>query len=387
MKQSIELIATCTAGMEAVVKQEVLDLGYRQLKVENGKVTFQTDLFGIARANLWLRTADRIKWKVAEFQATTFEALFQQTKAVPWGDILPRDARFPVLGRSVKSQLFSISDSQAIVKKAIVEKLKETYHVDWFEEDGPLYTIEVSLLKDIVTLTLDTSGEALHRRGYRRLHTEAPLKETLAAGMILLSRWKENIPFLDPFCGSGTFPIEAALIGQNIAPGFNRSFAAEQWAVIPKRVWDQALEEAEDLARYEQKMEIVGSDIDAKAIDLSKHNALEAGIGHCITFRQQDALQTSSDYEYGYLLCNPPYGERLGERQEVEQLYRRMGKHFRQTFPTWSVYVFTSHQQFEKLYGKRANKKRKLFSGNIRCDYYQFFGPRPPKEILERTFD
>lgn len=381
--KKIELIATSTAGLEAVVKQEVIDLGYPDVTVENGKVTYRTDLRGIARSNLWLRTADRVKWKIGEFKAFTFDELFERTKALPWEEILPKNAHFPVLGRSVKSKLFSISDSQAIVKKAIVEKLKQAYKIDWFPEDGPTYTIEVSLHKDVATLTIDTSGSGLHKRGYRRLHNEAPMKETMAAALILISRWKPNIPLIDPFCGSGTIPIEAALIGQNIAPGFNRSFHAEEWSIIPRNVWDEALEEAEDLANYDQKMSIIGSDIDSEAIELSKHNALEAGIGHMITFKQRDVRQLSSEHEYGYVICNPPYGERLGERLEVEQLYRTLGQ-VMSRMDTWSSYIFTSYEEFETPFGKKASKKRKLYNGSLRCDLYQFFGPRPPKEILDR---
>ncbi|GAA0373661.1 THUMP domain-containing class I SAM-dependent RNA methyltransferase [Bacillus horti] len=381
--KKIELIATSSAGLEAVVKQEVVDLGYTNVQVENGKVTYETDMKGIARSNLWLRTADRVKLKFGEFKAFTFDELFEKTKALPWEDILPKNAHFPVLGRSVKSKLFSISDSQAIVKKAIVEKLKQAYKIDWFPEDGPTYTIEIALHKDVATITLDTSGVGLHKRGYRRLHTEAPMKETMAAALLLISRWKPNIPLIDPFCGSGTIPIEAALIGQNIAPGFNRMFDAEEWSFIPKNVWDEALEEAEDLAKYDQKMSIVGSDIDAEAIELSKNNALEAGIGHTITFKQRDIRQLSSEHEYGYVICNPPYGERLGEKDELAQLYKVMGQVMNR-MDTWSSYVFTSYEDFEVKFGKQASKKRKLYNGNIRCDFYQFFGPRPPKEILDR---
>jgi len=380
----IELIATSTFGLESVVKEEVMKLGYEDIQVENGKITYKTDWAGIPRSNLWLRAADRVKWKIGEFKALTFDSLFEQTKALPWDEILPKNAEFPVLGKSVKSKLFSISDSQAIVKKAIVEKLKSAYKVQWFPEDGPKYVIEVSLLNDIATITIDTSGSGLHKRGYRRLHNEAPMKETMAAGLILLSRWKPDRPFIDPFCGSGTIPIEAALIGQNIAPGFNRNFASEEWGIIPKQTWDQAMEEAEDMANYDLKLNIIGSDIDKEAVELCKHNAQEAGIGHEIKFRHRDVAQLDSTEEYGYILCNPPYGERLGEKKEIEALYRKMGRVF-QSLPTWSYYVFTAHEGFETLFGKKATKKRKLFSGNIRCDFYQFFGPRPPRPEQPKT--
>ncbi|WP_202080939.1 THUMP domain-containing class I SAM-dependent RNA methyltransferase [Caldalkalibacillus salinus] len=384
MSQRIELIATSTAGLEGVVKQEVMDLGYKNAQAENGKVIYTTDYKGIARSNLWLRTADRVKWKLAEFKAVTFEELFQQTKALPWGEILPKNAHFPVLGRSVKSTLFSISDSQAIVKKAIVENMKEKYNVSWFDEDGPAYTIEVSLLKDIATITIDTSGEGLHKRGYRRLHNVAPLKETMAAALIQISRWKPNIPFIDPFCGSGTLAIEAALIGQNIAPGFNRSFDAEEWGILPQKIWDDAIEEAEDLAEYNRNLAIFASDIDDESVKLTENNALEAGVHHLVQASQHDFKDVRSEYEYGYMITNPPYGERIGDKEETEALYRTLGRLTKHYFDTWSVYVLTPHQQFETLFGRKANKKRKLFSGNIRVDYYQYFGPRPPKEILDR---
>jgi putative N6-adenine-specific DNA methylase len=379
--KKIELIATSTFGMESVVKEELNNLGYTDVKVENGKLTYTADWSGIARSNLWLRTADRVKWKIGEFKALSFEELFEKTKALPWSDIIPKDAKFPVLGRSHKSKLFSISDSQAIVKKAIVEKMKAAYRIEWFPEEGDEYVIEVSLLNDIATLTIDTSGTGLHKRGYRRLHTVAPMKETMAAGLILLSRWKPDRPFLDPFCGSGTFPIEAALIGQNIAPGFNRSFASEAWPIIPQEVWEQAHLEVEDLADYDRELNIMGSDSDQEAIQLSKHNAQEAGVEHLITFRQHNAVTLKTDLEYGYLMCNPPYGERLGEKSKVESLYKQMMEHFRQAYPTWSKYVFTAHEQFETLVGQKADKKRKLFSGNIRCDFYQYFGPKPPRDV------
>lgn len=374
----IELIATSTFGLESVVAEEVKKLGYEDVQVENGKITYTTDMSGIPRSNLWLRSADRIKWKIGEFKAVTFEELFQQTKALPWGDILPKNAHFPVLGRSVKSTLFSISDCQAIVKKAIVEKMKETYHIDWFEENGPDYTIEVALLKDVATITIDTSGSGLHKRGYRQLHNEAPMKETMAAGLILLSRWNPDRPLIDPFCGSGTIPIEAAMIAQNMAPGLNRSFSSQVWPQIPQSHWGDAIEEALDLAKPDQEVSIMGYDIDKEAVELSKHNAREAEVDHLITFKHRDVAQLESDLEYGYLICNPPYGERLGEAKQVEYLYKKMGQVFNQ-LKTWSVYVFTAHEGFEDLYGKKATKKRKLYSGNIRCDFYQFFGPRPPR--------
>lgn len=375
----IELIATAAFGLEAVVKHEVMNLGYENMQVEDGKITYEADLMAIPRSNLWLRSADRVKWKIGEFKALTFDELFEQTKALPWDDILPQNASFPVIGKSVKSTLFSVSDCQAIVKKAVAEKLKQKYNVEWFAEDGPEYRIEVALLKDVATLSIDTSGAGLHKRGYRRLHTEAPMKETMAAGLLQLSRWKPDRPLWDPFCGSGTIPIEAALIAQNMAPGINRSFASQYWPNIPQSNWNDAIEEALSLTRDVEGLSIRGTDIDADAIKLSQHNAVEAEVDHLVTFEREDVTRINSEEEYGYILCNPPYGERIGEIEKVEKVYAQMGNVFRRYFPTWSYYVYTAHEGFEQLFGQHANKKRKLFSGNIRCDFYQYFGPRPKK--------
>jgi putative N6-adenine-specific DNA methylase len=375
----LTLIATSAMGIEAVVGKEVKDLGYEDVTVENGKVTFQADPSAICRTNLWLRSADRIKIKVGEFKATTFDELFERTKALPWGDYIPEDAEFPVIGRSVKSKLFSVPDCQSIVKKAVVEKMKDHYRRNsWFEENGPLYRIEVALHKDIATLTLDTSGAGLHKRGYRAGQGEAPIKETLAATLVLLTNWTAERPFIDPVCGSGTIPIEAALIGQNIAPGFNREFASEDWDWIGQQHWDKAFEEAEDLANYDQPLNILGTDIDHRMIEISTKNAKEAGFGELIQFKQMQVKDLTSKDEFGVIVGNPPYGERLGDRPEVEQMYKDMGKAF-EKLDTWSKYILTSHPGFEKLYGKKATKKRKLFNGFIRTDYYQFWGPRPPR--------
>ncbi len=370
------LIATAAMGIEALVAREVRALGFDNVQVDNGRVTYESDAQGICRSNYWLRTADRIKLVVGEFKATSYDELFEKTKALPWADILPIDAEFPVIGRSVQSKLYSVPDCQAIVKKAVVESLKQKHNISWFEESGSFYRIEVALHKDIATLTIDTSGDGLHKRGYRALHNIAPLKETLAAAMIMLTNWRHDKPFVDPFCGSGTIPIEAAMIGQNIAPGFNRNFASQNWAIIPPTVWRQAEEEVEDLAKYDRKLEITGSDIDHKMIELSIHNAAEAGLSELIQFKQMQVKDFNTNKEGGAIVCNPPYGERIGDREEVEQLYRDMGDTFRK-FPTWSVYTLTSNERFEKLYGKQATRKRKLYNGNIKTDYYQFFGKRP----------
>ena len=375
----IELIATATFGLEAVVAQELKYLGYNDLKVENARVTFIADLSDICRTNLWLRTADRILIKVGEFKAETFEDLFEQTKALPWADWLPENAEFPVEGKSIKSKLFSVPNCQAIVKKAIVEKLKQSYNCDWFEEKGPRYRIEVALLKDIATLTIDTSGTGLHKRGYRKLGSTAPLKETLAASMILLSRWQPERVFIDPFCGSGTLPIEAALIGQNIAPGIGRNFVSEEWSVIPKQLWQTARKEAHESANYDRKLDILGQDIDGEVLSLARYHAREAGVEEQVRFQTLPLAELRSRHKYGYIICNPPYGERLGDLAEAEQLYKQMGQVFKAHLDTWSYYVITSHEGFEKLFGRKADKNRKLYNGRIKTYYYQFFGPRPPR--------
>lgn len=377
--EKVTLIATAAMGLESLVANEVKQLGYEDVEVENGKITFEADIKAICRTNLWLRTADRVKLKIGEFKAYSFDELFEKTKALPWGDFLPENAEFPVTGKSHKSKLFSVSDCQSIVKKAVVESMKGHYSTTgWFEENGPLFKIEVALLKDTVTLTIDTTGAGLHKRGYRAGQGEAPIKETLAAAMVQLTNWTPDRPFVDPFCGSGTIPIEAALIGQNIAPGFNREFVSEQWPWIPESYWSRALEEAEDLAKYDLPLDISGTDIDHKMVEIATQNALEAGFGDIIKFKQMQVSDFTTRKEYGYIVGNPPYGERIGERNEVEHMYKTMGKTL-QEYDTWSVYILTSHDKFEELYGKKASKKRKLFNGFIRTDYYQYFGKRPPK--------
>ncbi len=374
-----ELIATSAMGLEALVADEVRALGY-ECTVENGRITFIGDENAIARSNLWLRTADRVKIKVAEFKATSFDELFEKTKALPWENFLPENAEFPVTGKSVKSKLFSISDCQAIVKKAIVERLKLHYkRVEWFEENGPLFKIQVALHKDMALLTIDTSGTGLHKRGYRVGQGEAPIKETLGAALVLLTNWTPDRPFVDPFCGSGTLPIEAALIGQNIAPGFNREFVSEGWDWIPAKAWDDARMEAEDLAKYDQPLDISGSDIDHRLVKISEENANEAGFGDLITFKQMQVRDFTTRKEYGVIVGNPPYGERLGEKEEVQRMYREMGQAF-SSLDTWSIYMLSSDEHFETFYEKKATKKRKLFNGFIRTDYYQYWGKRPPRE-------
>ncbi|WP_129688739.1 THUMP domain-containing class I SAM-dependent RNA methyltransferase [Gottfriedia acidiceleris] len=378
------LIATAAMGIEALVAREIKSLGFEDVVVENGRVLFKADEDGIVKANLWLRTADRVKLRVGEFKATSFDELFEKTKALPWHMFIPRNGQFPVSGKSHKSKLFSVSDCQAIVKKAIVDKLKTIQNIQgMLIEDGPLFRVEVSILKDIVTLTIDTTGrEGLHKRGYRVDQGEAPLKETLAASLVLLTNWNADLPFVDPFCGSGTIPIEAALIGHNIAPGSFRRFASEDWHWIGKKRWNEARQEAEDLANYDQKLEIIGSDIDHRMINVSKANADEVGLSDSIAFKQMQVKDFTTKSEYGYVVTNPPYGERLNDRPYVEKLYSDMGNVFTK-LDTWSVYVLTSHEGFEQFYGKPATKKRKLFNGFIKTDYYQYFGKRPPRRIEE----
>ncbi|MGI8315317.1 THUMP domain-containing class I SAM-dependent RNA methyltransferase [Halobacillus mangrovi] len=374
MSQQVTLIATAAMGLEAIVAREVKALGYEDVQVENGRVVFTAEPSAIPRANLWLRTADRVKLLAGRFKATTFDELFEKTKALPWEDFIAEDGEFPVVGKSVKSKLYSVPDCQSIVKKAIVERLKKKYGIaSWLKETGAFYRVEIALHKDEALLTIDTSGSGLHKRGYRVGQGEAPLKETLAAALVQITNWHPDQPFVDPFCGSGTIAIEAALIGQNIAPGFNREFASEEWGFISQKAWDDAFQEAEDFANYDQPLNITGSDINPDLINIAKNNAMEAGLGDLVTWKQMQMSDFKPKQDSGYLVSNPPYGERMGEREEVEQMYRDLGSIMRD-HPSWSVYILTSHEGFEKLYGKPATKKRKLFNGFIKTDYYQYFG-------------
>ena len=373
-----ELVATATFGLESLVADELRKLGYGNTQVENGKVTFSGDALAICRTNLWLRTAARVRVKVGEFKATTFDQLFEKTKALPWAEFIPANAQFPVEGRSVQSTLFSVSDCQSIVKKAVVESLKSEHKLQWFPEDGPLMKIEVALLKDMATLTIDTTGPGLHQRGYRALATGAPLKETLAAALVLLARWYPDIAFIDPFCGSGTIPIEAALIGMNMAPGLKRSFASEKWPWVPSTLWEQARTEAQDLITTDQPDYLVGTDIDEGALKIARHNAQMAGVTGSIHFQRLEVKDLTTSKKYGKLITNPPYGERFGEEDEIDQLYRELAQ-AKKSLDTWSFYVLTSYPKLEKTFGGKATKRRKLYNGNIETQYYQYFGPRPPK--------
>lgn len=375
----IELIATSTFGLEAIVKRELINLGHAEAKVSDGKVTFLADEGAIPQTNIWLRTAERVLLKLGEFKALSFEELFTKTKALPWDEWITEDGKFTVTGKSIKSQLFSVPDCQAIVKKAIVEKLKQKYNKEWFSETGPEFTVQVALLNDIATLTIDTSGVGLHKRGYRENAVEAPLKETLAAAMIQLSYWNKERIFIDPFCGSGTIPIEAALIGRNIAPGLNRSFASEKWPRLSKSLWKQVRTEAFKNINQDIQLRILASDIDSQAIDIAKNNAIEAGVDDSIVFQVKPISQVRIKEDFGIMISNPPYGERMGEEKEVMDIYKNLGKIFKKN-NTWSVYVLTSNEKFEQLYGRKADRKRKLFNGRIKVDYYQFYGERPPRK-------
>ena len=387
MAKMYTIIATAAMGIEGIVSKELKDLGYTNVIVENGRCKLQGTAKDIAILNMWLRTADRIKIEIGSFKAYTFDELFEKTKKLPWDEYISENGQFPVQGKSVKSKLFSVSDCQAITKKAIVESLRSRRKIQGtIEETGPLYKIEVSLLKDTATLTLDTSGAGLHKRGYRVGQGDAPLKETLAAALILLTNWRGNWPFMDPFCGSGTIPIEAACIAQNIAPGFNREFVSEDWPWIPKEIWDEVRDEAEEKANYDKEIQISGFDHDARMIEIAKRNALEAGLGDLITFKQMRVQDLYEKRGYGTVVTNPPYGERLSERPQVEILYKELGQVFqRETLNTWSLYILTSHEDFETFFGKKATKKRKLFNGFIRTDLYQYYGPKPKKSEGERN--
>lgn len=374
---NFELIATCAFGLEAVISKELKRLSYFEQKIENGRVIFLGDEKAIVKANLWLRSAERVFIKVGEFEAVTFDDLFEKTKMLPWADYLPETACFPVDGKSIKSKLFSVSDCQAIVKKAIVEKMKIKYKKQWFDETGPRYKIEVGILKDIATITIDTSGIGLHKRGYRKLSVEAPIKETLAAALIQLSRWHPDRPFIDPLCGSGTIPIEAALIGRNIAPGLKRNFDAEQWSLIPHSLWANAREEALQIIDRTKELYIMGTDISSEALSLARYHEKEASVENTIHFQQISMKDLRSSKKFGFIICNPPYGERLGEKSEVESLYKEMGGVF-SNMDNWSYCILTSHPNFERLFGKRADKKRKLYNGRIQCNYYYYLGAKPP---------
>jgi putative N6-adenine-specific DNA methylase len=375
----IELIATTTFGLEAIVKREIETLGFDIKEVENGRVTFYSDFQGIAKANLWLRCADRVLWKFGEFKALTFDELFEQTLALPWSDYIPKDGKFTVLGQSVKSKLFSISDSQAIVKKAIVENMKDKYKIDWFKETGSEYTVKVSLLNDIATLTIDTSGQALHKRGYRVQPVTAPIKETLAAALVYLSFWSPDRILQDPFCGSGTILIEAAMMGRNIAPGLQRDFASKHWEFLDEDLWRDEIRNAYQSIDYDVMMDLRGSDLDETSVKAAIENADEAGVLDTIEFDHSNFKYAKYDGDYGILITNPPYGSRLASKENLEGLYEEMKKIFRR-LKTWSKYVITDEEKLEKYLKMDADRKRILFNGQIKTTYYQFYGPHPKEK-------
>ena len=401
----VKLIATAAFGLESLVARELSDLGYGENSVENGRVSFAAPEEALCRSNLWLRCADRVLLVMGEFVARSFEELFQGVRALPWEAWLGRDARFPVTGSSVKSQLHSVPDCQAIIKKAVVERLKSVYHESWFPEEGPLFPIRFFLLKDKVTVCFDTSGQGLHKRGYRALAGEAPLKETLAAAMIRLSRWREDRALIDPCCGTGTIPIEAALMALNRAPGLGRDFVAEAWPALRTDLWVRAREEARDLVRN-VKCSIYGSDIDDAALGLARRHAREAGVEGKVFFQRLAAGETRSRFSYGHLITNPPYGRRLAgnvqcangqmkeiacdvqvvkngaDMGEVTEVYRELGMAL-EALPTWSLHFLTASVRPEQFIGRRWDKSRKLYNGRIECHYYQFFGPKPPPRRVE----
>ena len=376
----IELVAPCHFGLEAVLKREIQDLGYEILQVEDGKVTFCGDENAVCRANIFLRTAERILLKVGKLKAVTFDELFEQIKDLPWEDYIPSDGKFWVAkASSVKSRLFSPSDIQSIVKKAIVERLKNIYHIEWFPETGAEYPIRISFMKDEALVCLDTTGLSLHKRGYRSMVSKAPIKETLAAALIMLTPWKKDRILVDPFCGSGTFPIEAAMIAANIAPGMNRSFTAEKWTnLLERKWWYQAVDEANDLVDDNIETDIQGYDIDGEIIKAARQNARDAGVEHLIHFQQRPLSQLSHPKKYGFLISNPPYGERLEEKSQLPGLYTEIGERF-QNLDSWSMYLITSYEDAEKYIGRKADRNRKIYNGMLKTYFYQFSGPKPPK--------
>ena len=378
--EKMELIAPCHFGLESVLKREVLDLGYEIASVDDGRVSFWGDAQAICDANIFLRTAERVLLKVGAFKAETFEELFDKTRALPWERYIPKNGKFWVTkAASVKSKLFSPSDIQSIMKKAMVERLKEYYGLEWFPEDGASYPIRVFLMKDVVTIGIDTSGVSLHKRGYRQMKVKAPITETLAAALIMLTPWKKERILVDPFCGSGTFPIEAAMMAANMAPGMNRSFLAEEWDnLIPKKAWYEALDEANDLVDVNVSVDIQGYDIDAEAVKAARQNAKDAGVDHLIHFQERAVKDLRHPKKYGFIITNPPYGERLEEKKNLPELYREFGESFR-LLDSWSAYMITSYEDAERYFGRKADKNRKIYNGMLKTYFYQFVGPKPPK--------
>ena len=376
----IELIAPCHFGLEAVLKREILELGYEIARVEDGRVTFYGDAAAVCYANIFLRTAERVLWKVGSFRAVTFEELFERTRELPWEAYIPRNGKFWVAkAASVKSQLFSPSDIQSIMKKAMVRRLSQRYHVERFPEDGAAYPIRVFLMKDEVTVGIDTSGVSLHKRGYREVSGKAPITETLAAALIMLTPWHKERILVDPFCGSGTFPIEAAMMAAGIAPGMNREFLADKWdALVPKKFWYHALDEANERMDTQIEVDIQGYDIDGEVIKAARENAKLAGVEHLIHFQERAVKDLRHPRKYGFIITNPPYGERLEEKENLPALYREFGESFKK-LDTWSAYMITSYEDTERYFGRKADKNRKIYNGMLKTYFYQFLGPKPPK--------
>ena len=376
--RTFDLLVPCHFGLEAVLKREIYDLGYEITKVEDGRVTFEGDEEAICRANIFLRTAERVMIQVGRFKATTFEELFQGIKNLPWEEYIPEDGKFWVKkASSINSKLFSPSDIQSIAKKAMVERMKQKYHKEWFKEDGAAYPVRIFLLKDEVTVALDTSGDSLHKRGYRTMTSKAPLTETLAASLIMLTPWRKDRILVDPFCGSGTFPIEAAMIAANVAPGMNRDFTAEEWTnLIDRKLWYECVKEAEDMIDTTVKVDIQGYDIDGDVIKAARENAKRAGVEHMIHFQQRAVADLSHPKKYGFIITNPPYGERLEDKADLPELYTQIG----QRLDSWSMFLITSYTDTEKYIGRKADKNRKIYNGMLKTYFYQFLGPKPPKK-------
>ncbi|HBR03850.1 MAG TPA: RNA methyltransferase [Ruminiclostridium sp.] len=379
--KKLRLFATAAFGVESVVARELKHLGYEDTVTDNGRIFFDGDMDAICRANLWLRAAGRVHVLMGEFTANTFDELFEKTKAIPWEEWLPKDVEFPVTGGCVKSTLMSISDCQSIIKKAIVERLKKVYGIEIFPETGPRYRVDFNILKDQVTLSIDTSGSGLHKRGYRSLAYTAPIKETLASALILISHWSPGRFLIDPLCGSGTIPIEAALMAKNKAPGLDRDFDCQEWPNIPKETWYRALNEARDLMKPKPSGDVLiqGYDINPEAVSMANYHARQAGVADLVHIQTRDVRELSSKVKYGFIITNPPYGQRIGEKKENNRLYENMGKSF-ERLSTWSYYIINADSDFEKFFGRKADKNRKLYNGGLLCYYYQYFGPKPPRQ-------
>ncbi len=376
--ERLEYIAPCHFGLEAVLKREIAELGYEIVSVEDGRITFAGDAQALCRANIFLRTAERVLIKVGSFHAETFEELFQGTKALPWGEYIPKDGKFWVTkAASVKSKLFSHSDIQSVMKKAMVESMKNTYHADWFAESGDSYPVRVFLMKDEVTVGLDTTGESLHKRGYRKLTAKAPIAENLAAALIMLTPWKQDRILVDPFCGSGTIPIEAAMIAARMAPGMNRNFTAEDWThIVDRKCWYRAADEAESLLDLSVETDIQGYDIDDDMVSIARANAKLAGVERMIHFQRRGVEELSHPKKYGFIITNPPYGERLEDKKNLSALYGVIGERY-MALDSWSLYLITSYEQAEQAIGRKADKNRKIYNGMMKTYFYQFMGPKP----------